>query len=208
MKIASIAWRLALAGFLLVATACVWRTTRRLEQLPTLLDARLATEADRTRQLAREEFVAIRVSLLEQLREATSMVDRHLSRIADMTQTEVGLTRAEALVQLEEIRGELTAVRQVVTESLECLNRLLNRTDRAVELLTPQALGLVAAAKVTAGETAQAMRTLEREMPAIVANVRETSANVTQITKPSRWYLRLARIVAPLLGGWLIGKAQ
>jgi hypothetical protein len=45
-------------------------------------------------------------------------------------------------------------------------------------------------------------------MPAIVANVRETSANVTQITKPSRWYLRLARIVAPLLGGWIIGKAQ
>jgi len=208
MRAASIIWRLALAGFLLVLAISVWRVSESLKEAPRVLDARLATEAEQTRQLAREEFIAIRVSLLEQLREATSMVDRHLTRIADMTQTEVGLTRAEALVQLEEIRGELTDVRQVVTESLECLNRLLNRTDRAVELLTPQALGLVAAAKVTAGETAQAMRTLEREMPAIVANVRETSANVTQITKPSRWYLRLARIVAPLLGGWIIGKAQ
>ena len=208
MRAASIIWRLALAGFLLVLAISVWRVSESLKEAPRVLDARLATEAEQTRQLAREEFIAIRVSLLEQLREATSMVDRHLTRIADMTQTEVGLTRAEALVQLEEIRGELGDVRQVVTESLECLNRLLNRTDRAVELLTPQALGLVAAAKVTAGETAQAMRTLEREMPAIVANVRETSANVTQITKPSRWYLRLARIAAPLLGGWLIGKAQ
>jgi len=208
MRAASIIWRLALAGFLLVLAISVWRVSESLKEAPRVLDARLATEAEQTRQLAREEFIAIRVSLLEQLREATSMVDRHLIRIADMTQTEVGLTRAEALVQLEEIRGELGDVRQVVTESLECLNRLLNRTDRAVELLTPQALGLVAAAKVTAGETAQAMRTLEREMPAIVANVRETSANVTQITKPSRWYLRLARIAAPLLGGWLIGKAQ
>jgi hypothetical protein len=125
-----------------------------------------------------------------------------------MTQTEVGLTRAEALVQLEEIRGELGDVRQVVTESLECLNRLLNRTDRAVELLTPQALGLVAAAKITAGETAQAMRAIERETPAIVGNVRQTTANVAQVTKPSRWFVRLVRIVAPLFGGWIIGKAQ
>jgi methyl-accepting chemotaxis protein len=212
LMIAATAWRVALAILLGTLAFCAWDLTRMVAGLPRMLDTRLAEEAVRTRMAAQEEIAAARTGLLEELvrlrqdvraelRGAVAVLDRRLESTEERTEDEIALTREEAVRQLE-------ALRQDMAGSFERVNALLDDTDQAVRTLTPQALGLVAAAKVTAGETAQAMRTLEREMPAIVANVRQTSANVTQITKPSRWYLRLARIVAPALGGWIIGKVQ
>jgi hypothetical protein len=219
VKAANVAWRLTLAGLLIMLAVCVWRVTRTLEELPKALDARLAAEADATREAARAEIFTTRAALVEELRalrrdaiaelaRAITLADWRLASIEERAERQTAATRAEAAAQLEGLRGELAAVREDISDTLNHVNGLLADTDRAVELLTPQALGLVAAAKVTAGETAQAMRAIEREVPIIVGNVRQTTANVAQATKPSRWYVRVARILAPVLGGWVIGKVQ
>jgi hypothetical protein len=74
--------------------------------------------------------------------------------------------------------------------------------DSTVRDLHPQMLGLVAASKVTAGETAQTMRTVRDAAPKIVASVADVGNSADGIaadvqreadeaTKPKRWWQKI-----------------
>ena len=75
-------------------------------------------------------------------------------------------------------------------------------------LLTPQALGLVAASKVAAGETAQTMRAVRDATPEITQNVARATAHVERLTRPDRPVVRVLKIVAPIAGGAILGAVK
>jgi hypothetical protein len=108
------------------------------------------------------------------------------------------LARADAALQtVEEARRDLQPV-------LAAAQGTLHEADRTVTDLHPQLLGLVAASKVTAGETAQTMRDFRNAVPSFITQGQRISANVdtatlqfsgvasnlNRLTKP-KWYDRL-----------------
>ena len=183
--------RATLVVFLLACTWCVMRLPSEIEQARDVAQKEIVE----TRLALIKEIQAMRRDVKSELDQTITLLDRHLTKIDEVRVTEF---RDEVAL----IRSDISNSLDHVNESLDHVNELVDNTNHAVELLTPQTLGLVAAAKVTAGETAQAMR----EVPAIVGNVKQTTANVTQITKPSRWYVKIGRMIAPVFGGWLLGK--
>ena len=92
----------------------------------------------------------------------------------------------------------------IVQPVIEAAQVTLRDTDRTVADLHPQLLGLVAASKVTAGETAQTMRDVRSAVPSFITQGQRISANVdtataqfsgvatnlNRLTKP-KWYDRL-----------------
>jgi len=122
-----------------------------------------------------------------------STADTRITAIAGVLDSRSG----QALSAVEGLREDLRPV-------LGNMALLEAHADRTVVDLHPQLLGLVAASKVTAGETAQTMRSFRDAVPnfilqgaGIAENVnvatREFSgvaANLNRLTKP-RWYDRL-----------------
>ena len=187
--------RATLVVFLLACTWCVMRLPNEIEQTRDVAQKEIVE----TRLALIKEIQAMRRDVKSELDQTLTLLDQHLTKIDEVRVTEF---RDEVAL----IRSDISNSLDHVNESLDHVNELVDNTNHSVELLTPQALGLVAAAKVTAGETAQTMRTIDREVPAIVGNVKQTTANVTQITKPTRWYVKIGRMIAPVFGGWLLGK--
>jgi hypothetical protein len=62
---------------------------------------------------------------------------------------------------------------------------LVADTDKTVNDLRPQLLGLVAASKVTAGESATTMREIQRATPEILASVKDATAHIDAATGAS-----------------------
>jgi hypothetical protein len=108
------------------------------------------------------------------------------------------LSKADMLFETAEgLRHDLQPV-------LAAVQSTLHDTDRTVNDLHPQLLGLVAASKVTAGETAQTMRDFRFAVPSFIAQGNTIAANVNvatsqfsgvatnlnRLTKP-KWYDRL-----------------
>ena len=122
--------------------------------------------------------------------------------------TQVTLTRAEARAQLQDANRTLALARQDFAGAADGLRALTVSTDRAVVLLTPQALGLVAASKVAAGETAQTMRAVRDAAPEIARNVEKTTANVERITRPDSLAVRVLKAVSPAIGGAILGALK
>jgi hypothetical protein len=112
----------------------------------------------------------------------------------------VGDTLARADLAL----GTAEGLRRDMQPLLVAAEGTIDDADRTVTDLHPQLLGLVAASKVTAGETAQTMRDFRNAVPsfitqgqAITANVNTATtefsgvaANLNRLTKP-KWYDRL-----------------
>jgi hypothetical protein len=146
-------------------------------------DAAIA-EIRATRAELRAELKVVRKDLRSEVGGFRLVLDRRLEGLE--RQVERGLTSME---------GELAVLRADAS-------RVLQSTNRMVELVTPQVLGLTAASKVTAGELAQTARTWRRETPAIAENVREATANVRQATKLSKWQklLLLGAAAAAVVG--------
>ena len=130
-------------------------------------------EIQATRAELRAELRAVRKDLRSEVSGFRLVLDRRLEGLE--RQVERGLTSTE-----EKLVSELSVLRSDAS-------RVLQSTNRMVELVTPQVLGFTAASKVTAGELAQTARTWRRETPAIAENVREATANVKQATKLSKW---------------------
>jgi len=96
------------------------------------------------------QVAALRIGVLAEAGEIRLAADR---RVGDT------LARADiALGTAEELRQDMKPV-------LDAAQATLHDTDRTVADLHPQLLGLVAASKVTAGETAQTMRDVRNAVP-------------------------------------------
>jgi len=147
-----------------------------------------------------KQATGIRRDLVSVVRDFRTTADR---RLGD------ALSRYDDTLQVLDQRSlsallEVDAVRQDLQPTIGNLEKITAHTDRAVVDLHPQLLGLVAASKVTAGETAQTMRTFQAAVPgflaqgqAIAGNVTRATvefsgvaANLNRLTKP-KWYDRL-----------------
>jgi hypothetical protein len=110
----------------------------------------------------------------------------------------------DTLARVDTALGTADGLRRDLQPVLADAQSTLHDADRTVADLHPQLLGLVAASKVTAGETAQAMRDFRNAVPSfisqgntIAANVNIATAqfsgvatNLNRLTKP-KWYDRL-----------------
>lgn len=153
----------------------------------------LTGQVDAARQdvLARSErqIDALRTDLMAEAAQVRLTADR---RVGDT------LARADlALGTALEVRGDVQPV-------LDAAGAALRDTDRTIADLRPQLLGLIAASKVTAGETAQTMRDVRGAVPGFLAQGQDIAANfqaatlrfssvgdnLDRLTKP-RWYDRL-----------------
>jgi uncharacterized phage infection (PIP) family protein YhgE len=154
------------------------------------------------------EIRGSRADLCQMVAGAVDTADKRLAIIQADLVTQVTLTRAEARRQLQDTNQTLALARQDIAGVAEGLQTLTSSSNRAVTLLTPQALGLVAASKVATGETAQTMRAVRDATPEITQNVAQTTAHVERLTRPDRPVVRVLKIVAPIAGGAILGAVK
>ncbi len=114
----------------------------------------------------------------------------------------VGL-RADLAVQGNELRAVLdrqaTELRADLRPAITNAVTLEAEAARSLRLWTPQVLGLLAASKVTAGETATTMREFRRASPALLAGIDRVVANSDRTTAASAQVMNnLARASRPL----------
>ena len=186
----------ASTGLVVCTIELVRSATATVSALPAEVIATRAALLDEVRAARKDALVrserqvaALRKDLMAEAGEIRESADR---RVGDT------LARADAALQtVEELRGDLQPV-------LAAAQGTLHEADRTVTDLHPQLLGLVAASKVTAGETAQTMRDFRNAVPSFITQGQRISANVdtatlqfsgvasnlNRLTKP-KWYDRL-----------------
>jgi len=186
----------ALTGLAVCAIVLVRAATAAVATLPS--------EAAATRAALLAEVQAARRDLLQRSERQIAALRRDVlaeaSEIRETADRRAGdtLARADtALATVDSLRRDLKPV-------LDAAQSTIDHADKTVADLHPQLLGLVAASKVTAGETAQTMREVRGAVPnflsqsqAIVGNVQLATLrfsgvadNLNRLTKP-KWYDRL-----------------
>lgn len=217
-------WLVALA-FACCATLAAYRfaealvhITRTIDEFPRLLRQELQLQA----QASREEIQATRAALVAEiqatrrdlraeLRLTRSAAERQIDNLASRLDARLADVAARADQRLEQtvdvVDVRLGEVTQQLTQSIantdQQIAQLIGDTDRMVKLITPQALGTIAATKVAAGAVAKTAKTWERETPAIAQNVKQTTGNAAKISRfLSKWKVLLAigGIVAAAIG--------
>ena len=196
LQICGCALLAALTGLVLYAVQFVRVATATVSALPYEVSDTRAALVDEVRAARKDiaarserQVAALRKDAMAEAGEIRQTADR---RVGDT------LARADrALSAVEGLRGDLAPV-------LDAAQSTLHQADRTVSDLHPQLLGLVAASKVTAGETAQTMRDFRGAVPSFIAQGNTIAANVNvatsefsgvatnlnRLTKP-KWYDRL-----------------
>ena len=212
----------AATGLAVQATLLLHEATQAARALPLAVSGELRA----TRDGVLAQVAATRTDLSAQLKVARwDLLDRTEREVAALrrdTMGQVGALRADVMGEVGQIRS--TADRRVgdtlarvdtalsTAEGLrsdlrpveDAAQSTLHDADRTVADLHPQLLGLVAASKVTAGETAQTMRDFRNAFPSFIAQGNSIAANVNvataqfsgvatnlnRLTKP-KWYDRL-----------------
>jgi hypothetical protein len=186
----------ASTGLVVCTIELVRSATDTVSALPAEMIATRAALVDEVRAARRDvlgrserQVAALRKDLMAETDEIRATADR---RVGDT------LARADAALETAEgLRRDLQPV-------LAAAQGTLHEADRTVTDLHPQLLGLVAASKVTAGETAETMRDFRSAVPSFIAQGQRISANVdaatlqfsgvasnlNRLTKP-KWYDRL-----------------
>jgi phage-related protein len=186
----------ALTGLVVSTIELVRATSATVSAIPGEIGETRAALLDEVRAARKDVLVRserqiadLRRDVLAQTGEIRETADR---RVGDV------LARADAVL------GTAEEVRQDLQPVLAAAQGTLRETNRTVADLHPQLLGLVAASKVTAGETAQTMRDFRAAVPNFIAQGQRISANVdtatsefsgvatnlNRLTKP-KWYDRL-----------------
>ncbi len=71
-----------------------------------------------------------------------------------------------------------------------------------------QSTAFLGAARVTAGRTSIAMRTVSETLPSVASNVDKTTANVERLTRPDSLGMKVIKTIGPLVGGALFGAIK
>lgn len=116
--------------------------------------------------LADAQITSAQESLFGEIRGARADLGRSLAALD--TQVSRALTIADS--RAKEATGSIAGLRADLKPVLASTDELLMQSSGAVAVIRPQALGLIAAAKVTAGETAQTMRTVRDAAPEIAGS--------------------------------------
>ena len=195
--------RICVCALLAALTVLAWYAIAFV-RTATATVAKLPAELGATRVALLSEVRAARRDLLGRSeRQLATLRQEVLAEAGEIRRTadqRVGDTLARADVAL----ATAMALRQDLQPVLASAQETLRDADRTVVDLHPQLLGLVAASKVTAGETAHTMRDLRGAVPgflaqgqAIAGNVQTATLgfsgvadNLNRLTKP-KWYDRL-----------------
>jgi len=196
LQICGCAFLTALTGLTVCTIELVRATTATVSALPDEVAATRSALVDEVRAARKDVLVrserqvaALRQDVMAEAGEIREMADR---RMGDT------LARADAAL------GTVDGLRYDLQPVLAAAQTTLHDAGRTVADLHPQLLGLVAASKVTAGETAQTMRDFRFAVPSFIAQGQRISANVdtatsqfsgvatnlNRLTKP-KWYDRL-----------------
>ncbi len=130
----------------------------------------LNRQLDATRSDLNGQVAALRMETLAEVAEIRKTADRRIGDTLGRVDTALGTA--------ERVEADLKPV-------LDGGTRLVADADKTVNDLHPQLLGLVAAAKVTAGEGAQTMREIQRATPEILASVKDATAHIDAATGAS-----------------------
>lgn len=208
LRASSIAWRLALASAL-VSFALFWGISAYwAARLPDRVSMEFSGRADAVEALLRASAADLQDRLDAESAAWRDMVDRRLAAFERTADGRLAAIQADARAQIQaavaraderigeavlEIRGVRADLKPVIASTDE----LLMQSSSTVAVVRPQLLGLMAAAKVTAGETATAMRDIRRATPEFIRTAQQfghdsssVAANLNRLTKP-RWYDRL-----------------
>jgi methyl-accepting chemotaxis protein len=205
-------WLVSLAAVAVLIELCLLiRTVDRVV-------GSLPGEIGGTRAVLVAQIAVTRADLLAE-------IDKQASAIRKDATAQVSALRTDTLALLDKRTGELlTMADSRATEATGALARLEQDvvpiaadTDATVALLRPQALGLLAAAKVTVGETAQTMRTVRDAAPELTRSaqrVGDSAAGIAadvqreadSIVRPKHWWEKIlgpVYIVARIAGAFL-----
>jgi hypothetical protein len=198
---------MALTSMVIYAILLIRAATQTVAAIPV--------EVRATRVALLSEIQGLHFDLDRQVEAARKDVLSLAGRQADGIREDLA-TEAEAIRQTADRRiGDTLALANSTLNSWETLpgelkpvlgsaQGALNHLDQTVVDLHPQLLGLVAASKVTAGETAQTMRDVRGAVPGFVAQGQDIAKNfqaatlrfsgvadnLERLTKP-KWYDRL-----------------
>ena len=145
-------------------------------------------EGEKTRELADRHARQIEQDLRLRLDAMIGRVDVAISKTDVRTGEALSVVRefrTTADARLASIQDQVerttNGIRADVRPMLDNAASIEAHTDKAVVDLHPQVLGLVAAAKVTAGQAAQTMREVERATPALLEDAQGIADSVDGI---------------------------
>ena len=213
----------AFACWLLAESALTMRDLHRLaEEVPAVLDAAVAREAEYTRAELAEQSNAWRRALLDESRRARLAAVAESAAWRTMTGVEIAATRSDVLAAVDRHGAAIIAtVGPTATAATAALDEYRRVPAMVGERLSPwmdckgngacipaQLTALLGASRATAGEASRTMRTIRESTPAIASNIDRTTANVERITRPDSLAIKVIKTVSPIVGGALFGAIK
>lgn len=197
----------ALTALAVCAILLVRAATATVAAIPAEMDATravLATEVRAARQDVIHQTQAARQDLLARSERQMAALRRDALAEVDRIRVTADRRVGDTLARADTALGTAAGLRQDLQPVLAEAQSTLRDADKTVADVHPQLLGLIAASKVTAGETAQTMRSVRGAVPgflsqgqAIAVNVQTATLrfsgvadNLNRLTKP-KWYDRL-----------------
>ena len=194
MALIAFAW----AGVECARTARAWRgvpdaalalTSEQLTALQAMTDHRLASLEARTDA----QITSARGDVLNRMDTLIGRLDARAGEVIDRADVRLGETTAA----VNRVADQATASMASIDPTVQAVNHLAPSLMR-------NALGTIAAAKVTAGETALTMRTIREAAPEITSSITAsavasqeaaasaalTSQNLAKLTRPGPTWLR------------------
>lgn len=147
--------------------------------------AAVPAEITATRQALIGEVQGARVDVLVRTeRQVAALRTETLAEVAEIRKT-ADRRIGDTLGRVDTALGTAERVEADLKPVLDGGARLVADADVTVKDLRPQLLGLVAAAKVTAGEGATTMREIQRATPEIIGSVKDATVHIDAATKAS-----------------------
>jgi Skp family chaperone for outer membrane proteins len=196
-------YQICLCTLLITLTGAAWSAIL-LVRAATVAVTAIPAEVAATRTALLSEVQASRRDLIQRSdRQLTALRRDVLSEARELRETADRRT-GDTLARADTALATIDSFRRDVQPVLQSAESTLQDTRKTVADLHPQLLGLVAASKVTAGETAQTMRDVRHAVPGFLAQSLAISSNVqlatlrfsgvadnlNRLTKP-KWYDRL-----------------
>jgi hypothetical protein len=189
---------------LLIALTALAVYTVQLVRAATATVAALPGEVIATRRALVDEVRAARQDALARSDRQMTALRKDMMAQADSVREAADRRVGDTLARADAAMNTADGLRRDLQPVLDAARDTLHEASRTVTDLHPQLLGLVAASKVTAGETAQTMRDFRGAVPSLLAQGNTIAANVNfaaaefssvatnlnRLTKP-KWYDRV-----------------
>jgi hypothetical protein len=196
-QFAAITTLLALAVLLGALTWSVITITHAVQALPARLDAAVEREAMRIRADALGAIQNAQAGILAEVAELRRGGTSALAGVLDKADAQ--LTAANASL------ANVAAIRDDLKPTLEASAALTVDVQASLDALYPDIAAITGNVAVTTRSTGEVIGAAERVAPVVAQDVQQgvhdaaaAVANVKEMTKPSKWYVKAARFVLRL----------